>query len=121
MAAPIARQFPKLPGAPHDLHLVSRLQVATPHEDTSRRWDSAGAARRCGNLRQRCRGEPDRPARRSLAAWSMEMRLSLKALQFVIDALEHYQEFQDERLQQDGLSEDDVSDLVNDRLYVEAI
>jgi len=49
------------------------------------------------------------------------MKLSLKATRFVIEALEHYQSYHDERLQQEGLSEDDVSDLVNDRQYLEAI
>jgi len=49
------------------------------------------------------------------------MKLSLKAIRFVIEALEHYQEDHDQRLTQPGLSEDDVSDLVNDRHYLEAI
>jgi len=49
------------------------------------------------------------------------MKLSLKATRFVIEALEQFQKLHDERLHQEGLSEDDVSDLVNDRQYVEAI
>jgi hypothetical protein len=51
----------------------------------------------------------------------MEMKLSLKAIRFIIEALEHYQQYHDQRMQQDGLTEDDVSDLVNDRQYLEAI
>jgi hypothetical protein len=49
------------------------------------------------------------------------MNLSLKATRFVIEALQHYQQYHDERLQQEGLSEDDTSDLLNDRQYLEAI
>jgi hypothetical protein len=49
------------------------------------------------------------------------MRLSLKAIRFVIEALEHYQQFHDDKLSQPGLSEDHASDLANDRDYLEAI
>jgi hypothetical protein len=49
------------------------------------------------------------------------MKLSLKAIRFVIEALEHYQQSHDDRLTQLGLSEDDISDLANDRQYLEAI
>ncbi len=49
------------------------------------------------------------------------MNLSLKAARFVIEALEHYQKYHDERLRQEGLSDDDASDLVNDRQYLETI
>ncbi len=49
------------------------------------------------------------------------MNLSLKATRFVIEALEHYRQYHDQQLQQEGLPEDEVSDLVNDRLYLEAI
>ena len=49
------------------------------------------------------------------------MKLSLKATRFVIAALEHYQKFHDERLRQEGLPEEDASDLVNDRQYLAAI
>ena len=37
------------------------------------------------------------------------------------EALEHYQKYQVQRLQEEGLSEDDVSDLINDRQYLEAV
>jgi hypothetical protein len=49
------------------------------------------------------------------------MKLSLKATRFVIEALEHYQKYHDERLRQEGLPEDDASDLANDRQYLEEI
>jgi hypothetical protein len=49
------------------------------------------------------------------------MNLSLKATRFVIEALEHYQKYQDERLHGEGLSEDDASDLVNDQQYLAVI
>ncbi len=49
------------------------------------------------------------------------MKLSLKAVRFIIEALEHYQKFHDERLHQEGLSDDDAADLANDRHYLEAI
>lgn len=49
------------------------------------------------------------------------MQLSLKATRFVIEALAHYQEHHDQRLKEQGLSEDDSADLVNDREYLEAI
>jgi hypothetical protein len=49
------------------------------------------------------------------------MKLSLKAIRFVIEALENYQKDHDRRLADDGLSEDDISDLTNDRLYLDAI
>ena len=49
------------------------------------------------------------------------MNLSLKATRFVIEALEHYRQYQDQQLQQEGLPEHEISDLVNDRLYLEAI
>lgn len=49
------------------------------------------------------------------------MKLSLKATRFIIEALEHYQKYYDQQLRQNGLSEDDVSDLVNDRQFLEAI
>jgi hypothetical protein len=49
------------------------------------------------------------------------MKLSLKAVRFVIEALQHYEKDHDKRLSQEGLSEDDISDLVNDRQYLEAI
>lgn len=49
------------------------------------------------------------------------MKLSLKAVRFVIEALESYQKDHDRRLATDGLSEDDISDLTNDRHYLDAI
>ncbi len=49
------------------------------------------------------------------------MELSQKAVRFVIEALEHYQEFHDQSLEREGLSEDDASDLVNDREFLAAI
>jgi hypothetical protein len=49
------------------------------------------------------------------------MEFSLKAIRFVIEALEYYQRYHDERLKQEALSEDDVSDLMNDRQYLEEV
>ena len=49
------------------------------------------------------------------------MKLSLKALRFVIEALDNYRKDHDRRLADDNLSEDDISDLANDVLYLEAI
>lgn len=49
------------------------------------------------------------------------MQLSLKAIGLLIEALEHYQQYYDERLREEGLSEDEVCDLVNDRQYLAAI
>ncbi len=49
------------------------------------------------------------------------MKLSPKAIRFVIEALSHYEEHHDRRLNEEGLTEEEVSDLVNDRQYLEAI
>jgi len=49
------------------------------------------------------------------------MNLSLKAVRFVIEALEEYQKSQAQRLAQHGLSDDETSDLANDALFLEAI
>jgi hypothetical protein len=49
------------------------------------------------------------------------MNLSLKGTRFVIAALEHYQRFHDDQLRQEGSSEDDASDLANDRQYLQVI
>ncbi len=49
------------------------------------------------------------------------MNLSLKATRFLIEALDHYRQYHDQQLQQKGLSEDEISDLENDRLYLDAI
>ena len=51
----------------------------------------------------------------------MTMKLSLKAVRFVIEALDNYQKDHDQRLADDELSEDDISDLTNDRHYLDAI
>jgi hypothetical protein len=39
----------------------------------------------------------------------------------MIDALDHYQQYHDQRLRAEGLSEDDISDLPNDRQYLQSI
>ena len=49
------------------------------------------------------------------------MKLSLKATRLVIEALERYRHHFDEELKRPGLSEDEISDLENDRLYLDAI
>ena len=49
------------------------------------------------------------------------MKLSLKAVRFVIEALDNYQKDHDQRLADKTLSEDDISDLTNDRHYLDAI
>lgn len=49
------------------------------------------------------------------------MKLSPKAVRFVIEALDHYRQYHDERLKREGLSEDEISGLLNDRQYLEAI
>jgi hypothetical protein len=49
------------------------------------------------------------------------MDLSPKALRFVLEALEHYARYHDQRMQEKGLSEDELADLANDRQYLEAI
>lgn len=49
------------------------------------------------------------------------MKLSPKATRFVIEALEQYALEHDRRLGQEGLSDDAISDLTNDRQYLEAI
>lgn len=49
------------------------------------------------------------------------MKLSLKATRLVIEALEHYRRHFDEELRRPGLAEDEISDLENDRLYLDAI
>ncbi len=45
------------------------------------------------------------------------MELSTKAIRFVIEALDHYQQYHDERLRSEGISEDQLSDLL--RVYPE--
>lgn len=49
------------------------------------------------------------------------MKLSLKAVRFVIDALETQQKDYDRRLADNALSEDEIADLTNDRHYLDAI
>jgi hypothetical protein len=49
------------------------------------------------------------------------MNLSPKAIRFIIEALEHYQSSQEERLRDERLTEDEVADLTNDYHYLEAI
>lgn len=49
------------------------------------------------------------------------MQLSLKAIRFLIDALDHYGEHLDHRLEDVSLSEDELADLGNDRQYVAAL
>jgi hypothetical protein len=49
------------------------------------------------------------------------MKLSPKAIRFVIEALDHYQKYHDQRLQQEELAEDDAADLINDRQYIEVV
>ena len=49
------------------------------------------------------------------------MHLSLKAIRFIIEALEHYQTSHEERLRDERLTEDEVADLTNDCQYLEAI
>ena len=49
------------------------------------------------------------------------MDLSPKAIRFLIDALKHYEEYYDRRLEEAGLSDDDLADLSNDRQYLLAL
>ena len=49
------------------------------------------------------------------------MKLSLKAIRFVIHALEYYQKFHDDQLNLTGLSDNAAADLANDRQYLEQI
>lgn len=49
------------------------------------------------------------------------MKLSLKATRLVIEALEYHLKHYDQRLEDEALSEDDASDLANDRQYLESI
>lgn len=49
------------------------------------------------------------------------MDLSAKAIRFLIDALKHYEEHVERRLQEEGLSDDAVADLANDRQYLLAL
>jgi hypothetical protein len=49
------------------------------------------------------------------------MKLSLKATRFVIEALEHFQRYHDEQLRRKPQSEEEISDLMNDREYLKGI
>jgi hypothetical protein len=49
------------------------------------------------------------------------MDLSLKAVRFVIEALEHHIAEHDRRLAANGLSDDEAADLANDKRYLEEI
>jgi hypothetical protein len=49
------------------------------------------------------------------------MKLSLKAVRFVIEALNHYQEEHAQRMNQPGLTEDELADLTSDRQFLGAI
>ena len=49
------------------------------------------------------------------------MQLSPKAIRFIIEALEHYQTYHEERLQDDRLTEEEAADLTNDHQYLAAI
>ena len=49
------------------------------------------------------------------------MQLSPKATRFIIEAIEHYQEYHEARLQDPSLTEEESADLTNDSQYLEAI
>jgi hypothetical protein len=49
------------------------------------------------------------------------MELSAKAIRFVIEALDHFEKYHDERLRSVELSADEAADLENDRLFLKAI
>ena len=49
------------------------------------------------------------------------MDLSPKAIRFLIDALKHYGEHFDRRLEDESLSDDELADLANDRQYLLAL
>ena len=51
----------------------------------------------------------------------MTMNLSLKAVRFVIEALEHFQKFHMDRLATNGIPDDEAADLTNDSLFLEQI
>ncbi len=46
------------------------------------------------------------------------MDLSAKAIRFLVEALRCQEEFYDRRMRDGNLSEDDLSDLANDRQYL---
>lgn len=49
------------------------------------------------------------------------MDLSPKAIRILIDALKHYGEHFERRLEEDGLSDDELADLANDQRYLMAL
>jgi hypothetical protein len=49
------------------------------------------------------------------------MHLSPKAIRFVIETIEHYQTYHEERLQDERLTEEESADLTNDYYYLEAM
>ena len=49
------------------------------------------------------------------------MQLSPKAVRFIIEAVEHYQTYHEERLREEHLTEEDAADLTNDHQYLEAL
>ena len=49
------------------------------------------------------------------------IQLSPKAIRFIIEAIEHYQTYHEERLRDERLTEEEASDLTNDHQYLEAI
>jgi hypothetical protein len=49
------------------------------------------------------------------------MQLSPKAIRFIIEALEHYQIYHEERLQDENITEEESAELTNDCQYLAAI
>jgi hypothetical protein len=49
------------------------------------------------------------------------MQLSPKAVRFIIEALEHYQTYHEERLQDENITEEESAELANDCQYLAAI
>lgn len=49
------------------------------------------------------------------------MNLSYKAMQFIIEAIEYQIQAYQERLNQEGLEEDEASDIINDSGFLEAL
>ena len=49
------------------------------------------------------------------------MQLSPKAIRFIIESIEHYQAYHEERLQDEHLTEEEAADLTNDHQYLEAL
>ena len=49
------------------------------------------------------------------------MVLAPKAIRYLIDAVKHYEEHFDRRLDEPGVSDDELADLANDRRYLAAL